>query len=113
MKKIFSVLMIVVVVISLVGCGNKISSEVKNTMSEYESLCDEYCEVVKKATSGNNSIPIGDLTALTTKLNDLKAKVQKLMTKDLSEAEKSYILEVSERNKTKVQAAMDSLKGLT
>ncbi len=113
MKKIFSVFIIVVVVISLAGCGKKISSEVKKTMSEYESLCDEYCDVVKKATSGNDSVSMGDLTTLTTKLNDVKAKVEKLMAKDLSEEEKSYIMEVSERCINKVQAALESLKGLT
>lgn len=112
MKKIFSVFIIVIVAFSLTGCGKKISAEVKKTMTEFESLCDEYCDVVDKVISGSNSVTMSDLSSLTTKLNDVKAKVEKLKTRDLSDDEKTYILDVSERSMNKVQAALDSLKSL-
>lgn len=104
--------MIVIVVISLVGCGDKISAEVKNTMKEFESLCDEYCDIVKKITSGDTSVKLDDLTSLSTKLNEVKQKAEKLKTKDLNDEEKEYIKEVSERSMTKVQTALESLQSL-
>lgn len=110
MKKVLSVLMIVIVVVSLVGCGDKISAEVKNTMSEYESICDEYCATAKKASNGDTLEAAGDLMQLASKLSEVKEKVESLSKKNLSDEEKKYVTEVAERCISKVQEAMKSFQ---
>lgn len=110
MKRIMAALMVVVVVVSLVGCGDKISDEVKNTMTEYESLCDEYCEFAKKVADGNVLESTNDILQISSKLSDIREKVENLSAKNLNEKEKKYIAEVAERCRKKVQEAMDSLE---
>ncbi len=110
MKKVMAVLMVVVMVVSLVGCGDKISADVKNTMNEYESLCDEYCEIAKKAANGDTAEAAADAVQIMSKLSDVQKKVDELSKKDLSQEEKDYILEVAERGQKKVQDAMSSLE---
>lgn len=110
MKRIMAALMVIVVVVSLVGCGDKISAEVKNTMKEYETLCDEYCAVAKKAAEGNSLEAAADVMQLLSKLNDVKEKVENLSKKNLTEQEKKYITEIAERCTNKVQEAMKSLE---
>lgn len=110
MKRIMAALMVVVVVVSMVGCGDKISAEVKNTMTEYESLCDEYCEAAKKAADGKSLEAASDILQISSKLNDVQVKVQNLSKKDLTEEEKKYVTEVAERCTKKVQDAMKLLE---
>lgn len=110
MKRVMAALMVVVMVVSLVGCGDKISAEVKNTMKEYESLCDEYCAAAKKAADGNSLEAASEILQIASKLGDLQEKVQKLSEKNLTDEEKDYITEVVDRCTKKVQDAMESLE---
>ena len=106
MKRVMAALMVVVMVVSLVGCGDKISAEVKDTMKEYESLCDEYCEVATKATD-NSLEAAAEILQIASKLSDLQKKVEEISEKDLTDEEKKYITEVVERCQKKVQDAMN------
>lgn len=110
MKRIIAALMVVIVVVSLVGCGDKISADVRNAMKEYESICDEYCAAAKKATDGNQIEAASDMLQILSKLSDVQKKIEDLSEKNLSDEEKKYITETVERCQKKVQEAMDSLK---
>lgn len=110
MKRFMAALMVVVMVVSLVGCGDKISADVKNTMTEFESLCDEYCEVAKKAANGDSLEAASDVLQIMSKLSDVQKKVDELSKKNLSQEEKDYIIEVAERGQKKVQDAMKLLE---
>lgn len=110
MKRVMVALMVVVMVVSLVGCGGKISADVRNAMKEYESICDEYCAAAKKAADGNQIEAASDMLQILSKLSDVQARIEKLSEKNLNDEEKNYILEVQERCEKKVTDAMNSLK---
>lgn len=110
MKKVMAVLMVVVMAVSLVGCGDKISADVKNTMTEYEAICDEYCELVDKITNGEAADAASGYLEILPKLSSIQQKVDELSKKDLSKAERDYILEVAQRGQKKVQDAMKLLE---
>lgn len=102
--------MVIVVVVSLVGCGDKISAEVRDSVKEFESICDEYCEIAKKVANGDSIEATSDLLAFLPKLSTAQEKVQNLTKKNLSDEEKEYVIESLERCKNKVDEATKMLQ---
>jgi len=114
MKKILSLVLVIIVAFSLFACGGKVendanvssaetvveqesenNTEWKQFLKEYEDWVDEYIEITKKYKSNSADISIlSDYTNMLSELTEWSGKVEDIQ-KDLENASSSELVEYS------------------
>lgn len=131
MKKFVAIFMAVLMVITLVGCGEKqektndistanpveevenVDSDIKTLLDDFEVYLDEYCTFIEeysKAEPEEQMSMLGEYTKVMTEYMDIADKVQAIDTDELSTDDAAYYLEVMGRCGARMMKVQDNMK---